>query len=74
MIKLYALPLDEDTEMEDASPPQQIHVFKLKNLNLDFDDIKGLKPDKSLQCSVNKLAKGQSVNLRKNVFYLLSAS
>ena len=64
-MKIYALPLDEDTEMEDVSPPKQIHLFKLSNLNHDFDDIKGLKPNKSIKCSSKKLLKGQMVNLRK---------
>ena len=66
-IKMYALPLNDDMRITDASPPKQIHIYKLSNLDQDFEDIKGLKPHKSMVCSSKKLSKGQTVNLRKNI-------
>ena len=65
--KIYSLPLDDDSNIDEASPPKHIHIFKLSHLNHDFEDIKGLKPHKSLICSTKKLSKGQSVNLRKSI-------
>ena len=65
--KIYALPLDDDSNIDEASAPKQIHIYKLSHLNQDFEDIKGLKPHKSLICSTKKLSKGQNVNLRKNI-------
>lgn len=66
-IQIYALPLDDEIEIEDASPPKQIHVFKLSNLDQDVDVIKTLKPQKSIICSPQNLSKGQTVNLRENI-------
>ena len=65
--KIYALPLDDAANIDEASPPKQIYIFKLSHLNHNFEDIKGLKPHKSLICSTKKLSKGQNVNLRKNI-------
>eukprot|EP01084_Bolivina_argentea_P264144 447334_1 len=62
-IKLYA----HDIEIDDASPPKQIHIYKINNLNYDFDDIKSLKSVKSIKCSSKKLSKGQSINVNKNI-------
>lgn len=64
-ITVYALPLDDDLKIDDASPPKQIHIFKLSHLNNDFDDIKKLVPQKSVVCSSQKLLRGQKVNLQK---------
>lgn len=66
-IKLYALPLNDDMKIEDASPPKQVYIFKLSNLDQDFEDIKRLKPHKSIICSSTKLSNGQHVNLRKKI-------
>ena len=41
--KIYALPLDDDSDIDDVAPPKQIHIYKLSHLNQDFEDIKGLK-------------------------------
>ena len=67
IIKMYALPLSDDSEIEDASAPHQVHVYRLNTLHHDFDDIKGLKPDKSIKCSTKKLVNGQTVNLQKKI-------
>ena len=65
--KIYALPFDDHSNIDEASPPKQIHIYKLSHLNQDFEDIKGLKPHKSLKCSSRRLSKGQNANLRKNI-------
>eukprot|EP01084_Bolivina_argentea_P168962 292919_1 len=51
----------------DASSPKQIHLYKLQNLNVNFDDISAMKPAKTLKCSSNKLLKGQKFKLHKNL-------
>eukprot|EP01084_Bolivina_argentea_P232759 392217_1 len=62
LIKLYAVPQDDSSEM---SPPKQIYVYKIDNLNKNFDDIKSLnKPDKAIKCSCKKLLSGQNVKLK----------
>ena len=68
-IRVHALPLDGDS-IEDASPPRQVHAFKIKHANYNFDDFQNqaLKPDKSLQCSAKKLAKGQLLKLKAPKF------
>ena len=62
-IKLYALSMDND--QMNVSPPKQIHIYKLDNLNKNFHDIQSMKPDKSIKCSINKLKNGQRINLQK---------
>ena len=51
---------------KDISPPKQVYVYKLKNLNINFDDIDTLKPDKSIKCSSKQLEKGQLIKLQSN--------
>ena len=48
-IKIHAFN-DIDTN-QDTSPPKQIYIYKLKNLNINFDDIDKLNPDKSIKCN-----------------------
>eukprot|EP01084_Bolivina_argentea_P264145 447336_1 len=62
-IKLYSFE-NIDTEI-DTSPPKQIHIYKINNVNKNFDDIKSMKPTQSIKCSSKKLSKGQSINLKK---------
>ena len=66
-IKIYAnsddINIDEE---EDISPPKQMYVYKLQNLNINFDDINSLKPNKSFNCLNKKLKKGQKINLQNN--------
>ena len=59
----------ENPELEDASLPKQIHIYNVKNLNYNFDDIKSLSPHKSFKCSTKKLssAAGQKINLSKKL-------
>eukprot|EP01084_Bolivina_argentea_P309696 535745_1 len=62
-IKLYCSVLDEVEDDVDISAPKRIHVYKLNNLNVNFDDIKSLTPNKSISCSCKKLYKGQNIKL-----------
>eukprot|EP01084_Bolivina_argentea_P050205 92311_1 len=63
-IKIFAYDTNNDAQNE-ISAPKKVHIYKLKNLSKDFSDIHLLKPDKSINCSVKKLAKGQTINLQK---------
>eukprot|EP01084_Bolivina_argentea_P148536 259657_1 len=66
-VKLYALVNTfKGNDDMDTSPPKQVHIYKLSNLSANFDDMKSIKPDKSIKCSVKKLNKGQVINLQKN--------
>eukprot|EP01084_Bolivina_argentea_P309652 535671_1 len=63
-IKLYALKLeDEDNDM---SQPKQIQVYSVDTPNINFEDIKSLKTNKSVKCSVKKLHKGLTINFKNN--------
>ena len=65
-IKLFA-PNDIDIdEVEDTSPPKQIHIYKLRRSNITFDDIDSLIPDKSIECSPTRLEQGQLIKLQSN--------
>eukprot|EP01084_Bolivina_argentea_P114012 203083_1 len=64
--KIYAFPQDNNEKLEDASAPKDVHVYKMKNVNINFDDIKSLKADKSIVCSTKKLTKGQTISLKRN--------
>lgn len=67
-IKLYAskdnIDIDAD-EMDDISLPKDVYLYKLQNLNINFDDLDYIKHDKSTKCRINKLPKGQIINLQK---------
>eukprot|EP01084_Bolivina_argentea_P236035 397001_1 len=64
-IKLFARSQSSAVD-KNASPPKQIHIYKLNNLNVDFADIQSLNPAKSVVCSSRKLEKGQTINLQKH--------
>ena len=64
-ITLYASSNVDTVEDEEVSPPKQVHIYKLNHLNINFDDLSSLKPDKSIKCSNKKISKGQKINLRK---------
>eukprot|EP01084_Bolivina_argentea_P248624 415920_1 len=63
-IKLCALSFDENNE-HDTSPPKQVHVYKLDNISKNFEDLKSIKPDKTVKCSSKKLTAYQSIKLKK---------
>eukprot|EP01084_Bolivina_argentea_P076714 139065_1 len=63
-VKLYSLqnPVSEI----DTSSPKQVHIYKISNLHLNFDDINAIKPDVSIHCTKTKLEnKGQNIKLQK---------
>eukprot|EP01084_Bolivina_argentea_P256934 432755_1 len=51
---------------ETRSPPKLIHVYKTKHLNLNFDDVQMMKPDRKVSCKPKKLDIGQTINLHNN--------
>eukprot|EP01084_Bolivina_argentea_P008197 15328_1 len=50
-----------------TSPPKQIHIIKIYNINKTFDDIKTLKSHITINCSPKKLANGQNIILDNTV-------
>ena len=50
-IKIHALEMKHDDL--GTSPPKQIHIYKINNLNVNFEDIKELTPDISIKCTTN---------------------
>eukprot|EP01084_Bolivina_argentea_P299260 515819_1 len=64
-IQIYGLKISDNDDDDDMSPPKQIHIYKTKNLNINFDDLRTLSVDKSINCSIKKLAKGQKIKLQK---------
>eukprot|EP01084_Bolivina_argentea_P281849 482333_1 len=65
-VKLYATPILSNNDSLDISPPKLTHIYMLDNLSKNFDDIQSMKPDKTAECSIKKLKKGQRINLKKN--------
>eukprot|EP01084_Bolivina_argentea_P258590 436016_1 len=61
-IKIHCLAHDDTT----ISAPKKVDVFKIKHLNINFDDIRSMTADKSIKCSIKKLSNGQNINLYKN--------
>eukprot|EP01084_Bolivina_argentea_P172994 299638_1 len=59
--------LSQNNSNHDISPPKQVDVYKMKNLNISFADLTSLKPDKSIICSLKKLHKGQNIKLKKTI-------
>eukprot|EP01083_Nonionella_stella_P116649 346763_1 len=64
-IQIYSSAKCIDHNDMDVSEPKKVHIFHLKNLNVNFDDIKQKKPNKSMDCSTKKLAKGQKIKLQQ---------
>ena len=64
---------DSDDEDEDEKPsaPKEVDIFKISDLSVDFNDVKDMKATHSVQCTMKKLAKGQSVNLKKKSSHFL---
>eukprot|EP01084_Bolivina_argentea_P261820 442610_1 len=61
-IKIHTLEHKHDDL--DMSNPKEIHIYKIKNMNITFDDIKTMKPDKSV--SIKTSSKVKNINLKKN--------
>eukprot|EP01084_Bolivina_argentea_P011329 21175_1 len=66
-LQIYALTntIEELNDEMDISQPKEINIYKLNNLNINFDDLSCIKPDKTIKCKPKKLEKGQNINLQK---------
>ena len=64
-ITIHALPMEHELQIEDASPPKQVEIYKLSNPNQDFDSLSGKDPEISMKCLRRKLSEGQQINLQK---------
>eukprot|EP01083_Nonionella_stella_P243126 847483_1 len=62
-IQLYASTEGIDHGGMDVSEPKNVHIFHLSHLNVNFNDILQIKPNKSIHCSTKKMAKGQKIKL-----------
>eukprot|EP01083_Nonionella_stella_P110505 323385_1 len=69
-ITFHAFPHTKDEY--DSSPPKQVHIYKINNLNQSFDDIKSMKPHKSVKCSPSKLENGHTVKLNSKSKHVLT--
>ncbi len=49
----------------DISPPKDIYIYKILDLNINFDDLLSIQYDKSIKCNIKKLEKGQKINVQK---------
>ena len=49
---------------QETSLSKDVNIYKLSNVDIDFDDLESLKPDKSVECSIHKLSKGQNITLQ----------
>ena len=47
-------PNNNDNEM---SAPKEIDIYKINNLNINFDDLTWMKSDKSINCILKKIRK-----------------
>eukprot|EP01084_Bolivina_argentea_P264755 448585_1 len=54
--------VDEDI---DISGPKDVLIYKILDLNINFDDLLSIQPDKSIKCNIKKLEKGQNISLQK---------
>eukprot|EP01084_Bolivina_argentea_P194683 334066_1 len=50
----------------DASPPKHVNIYRIENMSKTFDDIKQMKSNKRLSCSLSKLEHGQIIKLKTN--------
>eukprot|EP01084_Bolivina_argentea_P208266 355159_1 len=66
-IKLYSISFNDSADRNIyTSQPKQVHIYKLYNLNVVFDDIKSMKKNKSIKCTAKKMTKGQVINLKRS--------
>eukprot|EP01083_Nonionella_stella_P295912 1005487_1 len=65
-IKLHAL--SNNNEDLDTSQPKTVHIYHLNDLAKDFNDIKSMKSDKTTECLIQKLRKGQNIKLQSAKF------
>eukprot|EP01084_Bolivina_argentea_P011328 21174_1 len=65
-LQIYALTntIEELQDTMDISQPKEINIYKINNLNINFDDLSSIKPDKTINCKPKKLENGQTINLQ----------
>eukprot|EP01083_Nonionella_stella_P271737 921035_1 len=64
-VKIHSF--DQNLDDEEASSPKQVHIYKINNLSVNFDDLSSMKPDKPVMCNAKKLGKkGQVIHLQKS--------
>eukprot|EP01084_Bolivina_argentea_P000772 1421_1 len=49
---------------EQWSGPKKIHVYKTKHINLNFEDIRSMKPNLTINCDPYKLTQGENIDLQ----------
>eukprot|EP01084_Bolivina_argentea_P028201 52425_1 len=47
----------------EASAPKSIYIYKTNHININFNDIKLMRSDKTVKCNLKKLNKGQTIKL-----------
>eukprot|EP01083_Nonionella_stella_P271736 921034_1 len=58
---------NQNIDDDDVSCPKQVHIYKINNLSLNFEDLISMKPDKTVTCNAKKLGKkGQVIHLQKS--------
>ena len=62
-IKLHALPHDDSQDANDVSAPKNVSIYKLSDLNKQFEDFDDIEADKEVVCKQKKLKKGQIIKL-----------
>ena len=57
-------------QFEGVSAPKSIFIFAVRDLNVSFDDLEAMQPDKDITTGLNKVERGQMIKLQnepKNV-------
>jgi len=63
---IYANATIVKDNIDDISEPKELSIYKIQHLAFNFDDLQSLSADKSIECSKNKLSKGQVIKLQNN--------
>eukprot|EP01084_Bolivina_argentea_P265240 449506_1 len=59
-IKLFAI----STDNNDSATPMSVHIYKAKDLNIDFDDLHAMTSSKTIHCTTSGLENGQNIDLQ----------
>eukprot|EP01083_Nonionella_stella_P271735 921033_1 len=64
-VKLHSF--NHNIDDDDVSCPKQVHVYKIQTLNVNFEDLSSMQPDKTVTCNAKKLCQnGQVIHLQKS--------
>eukprot|EP01084_Bolivina_argentea_P297930 513343_1 len=68
-IKIYSFKktIDNMEENMDVSPPKQISIYKIDNLNVNFSDLSSIKCHKKINCNTKKIRKRTKYSFTKNI-------